>query len=79
MFEGDRSNQNNPSTYHLRFRFLDESWKYQMPVRTKDLDKVIAEVMIATFEGVEEVIALLREGIVNYIQRKDILAVLPTG
>ena len=50
-----------------------------MPVRTKDLDKVIAEVMIATFEGVEEVIALLREGIVNYIQRKDILAVLPTG
>ena len=46
-----------------------------MPVRTKDLDKVIAEV-IATFEGVEEIIALLREGIVNYIQRKDILAVL---
>ena len=42
-----------------------------MPVRTKDLDKAIAEV-IGTFEGVEEVIALLREGIVNYIQRKDI-------
>ena len=42
-----------------------------MPVRTKHLDKVIAEV-IGTFEGVEEIIALLREGIVNYIQRKDI-------
>ena len=78
MFEGDRANQNNPSTHHLRFRFLEENWKYQMPVRTKDLDKVIAEV-IATFEGVEEIIALLREGIVNYIQRKDMLAVLPTG
>ena len=42
-----------------------------MPVRTKDLDKAIAEV-IGTFEGVEEIIALRREGIVNYIQRKDI-------
>ena len=42
-----------------------------MPVRTKDLDKAIAEV-IGTFEGVEEIIALLREGIVNYLQRKDI-------
>ena len=49
-----------------------------MPVRTKVLDKAIAEV-IGTFEGVEKIIALLREGIVNYIQRKDILAVLPTG
>ena len=74
MFEGDRSNQNNPSTHHVRFRFLEENWKYQMPVRTKDLDKAISEV-IGTFEGVEEIIALLREGIV----RKDILAVLPTG
>ena len=78
MFEGDRSNQNNPSTHHVRFRFSEENWKYQMPVRTKDLDKAIAEV-IGTFEGVDEIIALLREGIVNYIQRKDILAVLPTG
>ena len=42
-----------------------------MPVRTKDLDKAIAEV-IGIFEGVEEIIALLREGIVNYLQRKDI-------
>ena len=42
-----------------------------MPVRTKDLDKAIAEV-IGTFEGVEEIIALLREGIVNYLQRKGI-------
>ena len=78
MFEGDRSNQNNPSTHHVRFRFLEENWKYQMPVRTKDLDKTIAEI-IGIFEGVEEIIALLREGIVNYIQRKDILALLPTG
>ena len=31
-----------------------------MPVRTKDLDKAIAEV-IGTFEGVEEIIALLRK------------------
>ena len=49
-----------------------------MPVQTKYLDKVIAEV-IGTFEGVEEIIAILREGIVNYIQRKDVLGVLPTG
>ena len=42
-----------------------------MPVRTKDLDKAIAKV-IGTFEGVEEIIALLREGIVNYLQRKGI-------
>ena len=56
------------------FAFWKRNWKYQMPVRTKDLDKAIAEV-IGTFEGVEEIIALLREGIV----RKDILAVLPTG
>ena len=64
MFEGDRSNQNNPSTNHVRFRLLEENWKYQMPVRTKDLDKTIAEVT-GTFEGVEEIIALLREGIVK--------------
>ena len=64
MFEGDRSNQNNPSTHHVRFRLLEENWKYQMPVRTKDLDKTIAEVT-GTFEGVEEIIALLREGIVK--------------
>ena len=74
MFEGGRSNQNNPSTHHVRFRFLEENRKYQMPVPTKDLDKAIAEVT-GTFEGVEEIIALLREGIV----RKNILAVLPTG
>ena len=78
VFEGDRSNQNNPSTRHVRSRFLEENWKYQMPVQTKYLDKVIAEV-IGTFEGVEEIIAILREGIVNYIQRKDVLGVLPTG
>ena len=73
MFEGDRSNQNNPSTHHVRFRFLEENWKYQMPVRTKDLDKAIAEV-IGTFEGVEEIVALLR----LYSKERLILAVLPT-
>ena len=49
-----------------------------MPSRTEDLDKAIAEVT-GTFDGVEEIITGLREGIVNYMQRKDILAVLPTG
>ena len=38
------------------------------------LDKAIAQV-IGTFDGVEEISV----GIVNYIQRKDILAVLLTG
>ena len=61
VFEGDRSNQNNPSTHHVRIRFLEEKWKYQMPVRTKYSDKVIAEV-IGTFEGVEEIIAVLPTG-----------------
>ena len=42
------------------------------------MDKARAEV-IGTFDGMEEIGAELREGIVNYIQRKDILAVLPTG
>ena len=36
----------------------------------EDLDKAIAEV-IGTFDGVEEISAEQREGIVNYIQRKD--------
>ena len=46
-----------------------------MSLRTEDLDKAIVEV-IGTFDGVEEISAGLREGIVNYIPRKDILAVL---
>ena len=37
------------------------------------MDKAKAEV-IGTFDGVEEISAELREGIVNYIQRKVILA-----
>ena len=49
-----------------------------MAVRTEDLDKAISEV-IGTFDGVEEISSEQREGIVNHIQRKDILAVLPTG
>lgn len=47
-----------------------------MTVRTEDLDKALAEV-IGTFDGVEEISAKQREGIVIYIPRKDILAVLP--
>ena len=39
-----------------------------MPVCTEDLDKAIADVT-GTFDGVEEIGAELREGIVNYIQR----------
>ena len=50
----------------------------QMPVGTEDLDKAIAKVS-GTVDGVEEISAELREGIVNYIQKRDILAVLPTG
>ena len=78
-FEGDEDQiPNNPSTRHVRFCFLEENYKYQMPVRTEDLDEAIAEV-IGTFDGVEEISAGLREGILNYMQRKDILAVLPSG
>ena len=36
-----------------------------MDVRTEDLDKAIAEV-IGTFDGVEEISAEQREGIVNH-------------
>ena len=39
-----------------------------MPVCTEHLDKAIADVT-GTFDGVEEIGAELREGIVNYIQR----------
>ena len=50
-----------------------------MPIRTEDLDKAIAEV-IGTFDGVVSMWWMLsgelREGIVNYNQRKDILTVL---
>ncbi|XP_068723363.1 ATP-dependent DNA helicase Q1-like [Montipora capricornis] len=49
-----------------------------MAVRIEDIDKAIAEV-IGSFDGVEEVTAQQREGIANYMQRKDILSVLSTG
>ena len=49
-----------------------------MALRTRDLNKVIAEV-IGTFDGVSSLSVEQREGIANYVQRKDILAVLPTG
>ena len=42
-----------------------------MAVRTEDYNKTVAEV-IGTFDGVEEISVEQREGIVNYIQRKDI-------
>ena len=43
-----------------------------MAVRIEDIDKAIAEV-IGSFDGVEEVTAQQKEGIVNYDQRKDVL------
>ena len=49
-----------------------------MPVRTEDLDEAIAEVN-GTFDGVEVIGAELGEGILKYMQRKDVLAVLPSG
>ena len=73
-----KSKQSTKSTRQVRFRFLEANWNYQMSLRTEDLDKAIAEV-IGTFGGLEEMSAGLREGILNYIQRKDILAVLPAG
>ena len=48
------------------------NWKYQMAVRA------IAKV-IRTFDGEEGISAEQKEGIVNYIQRKDILTVLRTS
>ena len=45
-----------------------------MLVCTEDLNKANSEVT-GTFDGVEEISAELREN----IQRRDILAVLPTG
>ena len=48
------------------FAFYLEDSKYQMAVRIEDIDKAIAEV-IGSFDGVEEVTAQQREGIVNYI------------
>ena len=49
-----------------------------MAVRIEYIDKAVAEA-IGSFYGVKEVTAQQREGIMNYIQRKDILSVLPTG
>ena len=49
-----------------------------MPVCSEDWDKAIAKDS-GKVDGVEEISAELREGIVNYIQKRDILAVLPTG
>ena len=42
-----------------------------MPVCTEDLDKAIVEVT-GTFDGVEEICVEPTEGIVSYIQRRDI-------
>ena len=57
-----RSNPNNPSTRHVRFRFLDENWKYQMPVWMEDLYKAIAKVIVL-FDGEEEISTELRESL----------------
>ena len=43
----------------------------KMPVCTEDLDKAIVEVT-GTFDGVEEICVEPTEGIVSYIQRRDI-------
>ena len=62
----------------MRFHFLEENWDYLIPVRMEDSEKAIATVIVI-FDGEEEISADLRESIVNYVQRKDILMVLPTG
>ena len=49
-----------------------------MPVCTDDLDKAKAKSLEHSMV-LEEISAELREGIVNYIQRRDIRAILPTG
>ena len=58
--------------------FTWEDSRYQTAVRTEDTDKATSEVT-GSFDGVEEASEQQKEGIVNYIQRKDILAVLPTS
>ena len=47
---GTRVVWNNPSAYHVHFRFLKENWKYQMPVWTGDLDQAIAEVIRTDYD-----------------------------
>ena len=49
-----------------------------MDVQTEDLNKAISEV-VERFDGVEEISVEQREGIENFIQRTEVLAVLPTG
>ena len=43
VWRWQRSNPNNLSTHHVRFCFLEENWKYQIPVRTGDLDKTFSQ------------------------------------
>ena len=72
VWRWQRTNPNNPSTHHERLELeISDACMY-------DLDKAIAEVS-GTFDGVEAISAEEREGIENYNQRRDILAVLPTG
>ena len=67
------------SKCHLGFSFFTwEDSRYQTAMRTEDIDKATAEVT-GSFVGVEEVSVQQKEGIVNYVQRKDILVVFPTG
>ena len=87
-FKGDKD-QIQTILAHVTYIFT--SWKRignirSVCVRTEDLDKAGAHLLdkakaevIGTFDCVEEISAELRENIVNYIQRKDKLAVLPTS
>ena len=43
VWRWQRSNPNNLSTHRIRFCFLEENWKYQIPVRTWDLDKTFSQ------------------------------------
>ena len=91
-FEGDKG---QIQTIQAHITYVFTSWKrignirclYEpVCVRTEDLDKAGAHLsdkakakVIGTFDGVEEISTELREGIVNYIQRKVILVVLLTS
>ena len=91
-FEGDKG---QIQTIQAHITYVFTSWKrignirclYEpVCVRTEDFDKAGAHLLdkakakvIGTFDGVEEISTELREGIVNYIQRKVILVVLLTS
>ena len=55
--------QSKHTSRRLCFCFLEENWKYQMPVWTEDLDQAVAE-NIGTFDGVKEISVGLTEDVV---------------